>query len=93
MTDGIDLREALRAHLDEPEWMHHAQSILVTTGVLAFGVALGVKWAAVDTLNPPSRRHLGVELAPIYNHHMTVALAVALVTLVVGVGLTMRGAE
>lgn len=70
--------------------------MLVTVGILAFGVALGVRWAAVDAIGIlADYRELplggaGPLLAPMFNHHMRVALAVAFVGLVGGVLLDQR---
>lgn len=88
------LHHAFREDLAQSSYRERFQTMLLSTGILAFGVALGVRWAAVDTIN-----YLGVrtseayELGMIYNHHMRAALAVAGIGLVVGVFLTQRGTD
>lgn len=70
-------------------------SAATTLGLIAFGVALGVKWAAYRTAGEvpsPEFRASDLELAltAIYNSQIETALAVAGVGLLVGVGLSLR---
>ena len=77
-----------------------AYSVITSTAVLAFGVALGVKWAAVDTINQIGAtteagfaNPVVLELAPIYNHHMKAGLAVAFVGLMAAVAIDWRARQ
>lgn len=76
------------------DWRTRTATILTTAGAVGMGVALGVKWAAVDTINTLGPGHSEIpELAQVYNHQMTVGLAVALVGLAGGVWLELRGRD
>jgi len=86
--------DGLRADILETDWYVRAQTILLAGGILAFGVALGVRWAAVSTINyfgpidpfAPPPEHV-VPLSQLYNSQMELALGVAAAALVGGVGL------
>lgn len=76
------------------------QSVAMSVGLLAFGVALGIRWAAVDTVNMMlSAETIDVttstlsHLTKSYNQNMRRMLFVALFTLVAGVGLEFWGDE
>lgn len=77
-------------------WRQRLQTITLTVGVLAFGVALGIKWAAVTTINEIGPDPFGptdpliLALAPQYNQMMTRMLVVAAVGLIVAVWLGTR---
>lgn len=89
---GKELVDAFEEDLGSVSYLERFQTMLVATGILGFGVALGVRWAAVDTINHLGVRHSeAYELTMIYNHHMRAALAIAGIGLVVGFYLTQRG--
>jgi hypothetical protein len=86
--------EGLRSDIVEADWFMRVQTIALSAGLMAFGVALGVRWAAVDTINyfgpidpfAPPPEHV-VPLSQLYNDHMRLALGVAAVALIVGVAM------
>lgn len=91
---GKELVDAFEEDLARSSYLERFQTMLLSTGILAFGVALGVRWAAVDTINHLGVRHSeAYELGMIYNHHMRAALAVAGIGLVVGIFLAQRGTD
>lgn len=76
------------------------QSVAISVGLIAFGVALGIRWATVDTVNMMlSADTIDVTtgtlsyLTESYNQNMRRMLFVALLTLVGGVGLEFWGDE
>jgi len=96
-----DFTDALERDLFSPDsWAYRAQTILLFGGVCAFGVALGVRWAAIETINhfistqgPLQANQTIAPLASSYNAAMRTALAVALVTLLGGAGLWAVGGD
>jgi len=84
----------LRSDIVDADWYVRGQTIALATGLVSFGVALGVRWAAVNTINyfgpvdpfAPPPEHV-VPLSQLYNGHMRLALGVAAVALIVGVGM------
>lgn len=75
--------------------LDHLATIATTAGVLLFGVALGVKWAAVRTAPKLPQPEFGTsplaaELSGVYNSLMTDALLAAGALLLVGIVTTLR---
>jgi hypothetical protein len=93
-----NIATGLRAEIVDVDWSVRIQTVALATGLLAFGVALGVRWAAVDTINyfgpinpyAPPPEHV-VPLSKLYNQQMRLALAVAAVGLLAGVGMGIHG--
>jgi hypothetical protein len=92
---GRELLAAVRADVLDVDWTDRLATMLQTTGILAIGVWLGVRWMATDVTNrllladPMRTEFFGIGAAAA--HHMTVALVVAGVALLCATALDVRG--
>jgi len=93
----MTVSEALLADITEVSWTERLQTVAMTVGIMAFGVALGVKWAAsvsVNTLGgvsavmPADSPQLVI--LSVATRQMKIALAVAAVALILGAALAGR---
>lgn len=86
MTRLTDIENALA----ERGVLNHLKMIALSTGLVAYGVALGLKWAITDAAN-----RLGVlevaPIAPLMNQHMRWMLILAAVGLVLAAWIDTRG--
>lgn len=91
----MSLADDLRHELGAVDTRDRIQTMLLAVGMIAYGVALGVKWAAVETVNRLEwYRQLGgpaLEMAAVWNHHILVTLAVAALAIGAAVGLELWG--
>jgi hypothetical protein len=80
--------DALKDDLGSATWSDRIVTVLLSVGLLAFGVALGVRWAAVSTFNEmgpisaTTPRPIIISLSQVYNGHMRLMLAVSAVGLI-----------
>lgn len=88
--DSLSVWERARRDIVDVPVMDRLSSVLVTGGVLMFGVGLGVKWAATKSLTRIGntrgwQSELLPDLAQLFNGQMKLAIAAATALLVVGV--------
>lgn len=99
MTDDTPVAEtidAVKRDLAAVGWQQRAQTMLLTTGVLAFGFMLGVHFMAAHTfsaLPPLWQAPEYAHLQSLYETVMQTGVIVAGGCLVAGVGLELRGRE
>lgn len=82
--------QEIQSTLIERGWLHHIKTIASTVGILAYGVALGVKWAITDTANTIGLLEVA-PVVPTLNEHMRWMLVLAVAGLALAAWIETRG--